>query len=469
MFFALSLAAGVGWTLGSPSTSRAEHAPRGVLLQHPAGVLRVQMLPGTVSFAPIAEAVMPAVINIKTVSTGGALSAPPEELPDEESLEEELFRRFLGELPESVPHWSLGSGVIVDPSGLAITTAHVISRATNIEAVTLDGGRHKATVVGLDKKTDLALLRLEDGRFPYARLGDSDRMQVGDWVIAVGSPYGLRETVTAGIISAKARHLEQGPFDDFLQTDAAINPGNSGGPLVNMQGEVIGINTAIVAGDSGIGFATPSNVVKKIYAELVAKGRVARAWLGVSIQPLTSDLAKSFHAKHPTGLLVSDVTADSPAAKAGLRSGDILLELDGKQVETPGEFARVLERGAPGQMARLKVWRDAGEKTFEVRLGEEPDERETPASGRAKQMLGLEVEPITPDMGVIVTRVDRGSPAGEAGVRAGDVIREINRRPVRTIADFERLTKQVREGDRVTILLQRGRAAFYVSLSANAG
>ncbi len=427
------------------------------------------MLPGTASFAPIVEAVTPAVINIKTVSTGGAFNIPSEEFSDEESLEEELFRRFLGELPEPVPHRSLGSGVIVDPAGPALTTAHVIGRATDIEAVTLDGRRHKATVVGLDKKTDLALLRLEDGRFPYARLGDSDRMQVGDWVIAVGSPYGLRETVTAGIISAKARHLGQGPFDDFLQTDAAINPGNSGGPLVNLQGEVIGINTAVMAGGSGIGFSIPSNVVKKIYLELVAKGRVARAWLGVSIQPLTPDLAKSFHAEHPTGLLVSDVIADSPAARVGLRSGDILLELDGKPIETPGDFARVLERGAPGQMARLKVWRDASEKTFEVRLGEEPDERETPAGERAKRMLGLEVGPITPDMGVVVTRVDRGSPADEAGVQRGDVVREINRRPVRTIADFERLTKQVREGDRVTILLQRGRTAFYVSLSAIAG
>src|SRR5256884_688138 len=183
-------------------------------------------------------------------------------------------------------------GVMVDATGIALTNSHVVEKATEIEVITLDGGKHKAKVVGLDKKTDLAVLKLDDGKgqFKYARLGDSDKMQVGDWVIAVGSPFGLQATVTAGIVSAKARNIGQGPFDDFIQTDAAINPGNSGGPLVNMQGEVIGINTAIVAGGSGIGFAIPSNMARKIYTEINSKGRVTRGWLGVSIQPLTQEL-----------------------------------------------------------------------------------------------------------------------------------------------------------------------------------
>src|SRR5207249_10716609 len=190
---------------------------------------------------------------------------------------------------------SLGSGVIVDQTGIALTNAHVVEKATEIEVVTLDGGKHRAKVIGVDKKTDLAVLKLDDGKgtFKYARLGDSDRAQVGDWVLAVGSPFGLQATVTAGIISAKARQLDQGPFDDFLQTDAAINPGNSGGPLVNMQGEVIGINTAIVAGGSGIGFAIPSNIARKIYTELRGRGRVTRGWLGVAIPPLTRARVRS--------------------------------------------------------------------------------------------------------------------------------------------------------------------------------
>ncbi|PYM88407.1 MAG: peptidase, partial [Candidatus Rokuibacteriota bacterium] len=223
-----------------------------------APILPVQMPLTTGSFSKVADLVKPAVININTVSKGG----PPGRTPFEEFFGEEFYRRFFGEAPERIPQRSLGSGVIIDSGGVALTNAHVIERATEIEIITLDGSKHKAKVVGLDKKTDLAVLRLDDGKgkFPSIRLGDSDKMQVGDWVIAVGSPFGLQATVTAGIISAKARQIGQGPFDDFLQTDAAINPGNSGGPLVNMQGEVVGINTAIVAGGSGIGFAIPSNM-----------------------------------------------------------------------------------------------------------------------------------------------------------------------------------------------------------------
>jgi serine protease Do len=226
------------------------------------------------TFAALADAIKPAVININTISRGPGLQG---RTPFEEYFGEEFFRRFFGETPERIPQRSLGSGVIVDPSGIALTNAHVVEKATEIEVVTTDGAKHKAKVIGSDKKTDLAVLKLDDGKttFKYARLGDSDRIQVGDWVLAIGSPFGLQATVTAGIISAKARQLDQGPFDDFLQTDAAINPGNSGGPLVNMQGEVIGINTAIVAGGSGIGFAIPSNMARKIYTELRDKGRAS--------------------------------------------------------------------------------------------------------------------------------------------------------------------------------------------------
>jgi serine protease Do len=358
-----------------------------------------------------------------------------------------------------------------------------VEKATEIEVITLDGSKHKAKVVGADKKTDLAVLKLDDGKaqFKFARLGDSDRMQVGDWVIAVGSPFGLQSTVTAGIVSAKARNIGQGPFDDFIQTDAAINPGNSGGPLVNMQGEVIGINTAIVAGGSGIGFAIPSNMAKKIYTEIASKGRVTRGWLGVSIQPLTQELARSFNAKDTKGVLISDVVPESPAAKAGLKPGDILLEFDGKKVEAPADLQRTVGLAQPGHDAKTKVWRDQAEKTIDVKIGEAPDEREVQQQrpGRATpSTLGLEVRPITPDLarqlnlkstdGVIVARVDEGSAAGEAGVQRGDVIREINRQKVKSIADYERLTKDVKDGDRLTVLLQRGQMSLYVAFTATA-
>jgi serine protease Do len=483
---ALIVAVLFGAALGAVAKGRGERAQllaqSSPALEPP--IIPVQMPLGTGTFAKVAETIKPAVVNINTVSRGGVGGG---RTPFEEFFGEEFFRRFFGEAPERMPERSLGSGVIVDPSGIALTNAHVVEKATEIEVITLDGSKHKAKVVGLDKKTDLAVLKLDDGKgaFKYARMGDSDKMQVGDWVIAVGSPFGLQATVTAGIISAKARQIGQGPFDDFLQTDAAINPGNSGGPLVNMQAEVVGINTAIVAGGSGIGFAIPSNMARKIYTEITTKGRVSRGWLGVSIQPLTSELARSFGAKDTKGVLISDVIADSPAAKSGLKPGDILLEFDGKKMESPADLQRAVGLASPGTDAKAKVWRDQGEKTVEVKIGEAPDERESQRQGKSEgggggpTMLGLEVRPITPDVarqlnlkssdGVIVARVEEGSAAAEAGVQRGDVIREINRQRVKSTSDFERLTKDVKEGDRLTVLLQRGPMSLYVAFTVNKG
>jgi len=483
---ALALALAVGVALGAFSATRAEL--RRPLLGSPAPVspipvLPVQMPPQGGTFASIADAIKPAVININTVSR---TTGPQGRTPFEEYFGEEFFRRFFGEVPERIPQRSLGSGVIVDPTGIALTNAHVVDKATEIEVVTLDGGKHRAKVIGVDKKTDLAVLKLDDGKatFKYARLGDSDRIQVGDWVLAVGSPFGLQATVTAGIISAKARQLDQGPFDDFLQTDAAINPGNSGGPLVNMQGEVIGINTAIVAGGSGIGFAIPSNMARKIYTELRDKGRVTRGWLGVSIQPLTPELARSFGSKDVKGVLINEVMPDSPAAKAGLKPGDILLEFEGRPMEGPGDLQRAVGFFSPDRSAKLKIWRDQGEKTVEVKVGQAPDERQAqqqprPGGGRARSMLGLEVRPVTPEIarqlnlrttdGVIVVRVEDGTPAAEAGVQRGDVVKQLNGQTIRTMADFERLTRDMKEGDPLTVLLQRGAMSLYVAFRVGRG
>jgi serine protease Do len=475
---ALALALVAGVTLGAVAGGRTDRAPSPASAIS-APILPVQMPLNTGTFAGVADVIKPAVININTVSRGSA----PGRTQFEEFFGEDFFRRFFGDAPERIPQRSLGSGVIVDPTGIAVTNAHVVEKATEIEVITLDGSKHKAKVIGMDKKTDLAVLRLDDGKgtFKFARLGDSDRMQVGDWVLAVGSPFGLQSTVTAGIISAKARNINQGPFDDFLQTDAAINPGNSGGPLVNMQGEVIGINTAIVAGGSGIGFAIPSNMARKIYTEIQAKGRVTRGWLGIAIQPLTAELARSFGAKDTKGVLIADVVPDSPAAKAGLKPGDILVEFDGKKVEAPADLLRTVGLAQPGQDAKMKVWREQGEKTVEVKVGEAPDDKETPQrQGRVvPSTLGLDVRPVTPELarqlnlrsteGVVVARVEENSAASEAGVQRGDVIREINRQKVRALADYERLTRDVKEGDRLTVLLQRGPMSLYVAFTVNRG
>ncbi len=477
---ALVLALVTGFSLGAWVKGRADARAQalGPSPSVQAPILPTQMPLPSGSFAAVAEAIKPAVINVNTVSRG-----LPGRTQFEEFFGEEFFRRFFGEVPERIPQRSLGSGVIVDPLGIALTNANVVERATDIEVVTLDGSKHKAKVIGVDKKTDLAVLRLDDGKgtFRYARLGDSDKAQVGDWVIAVGSPFGLQATVTAGIISAKARQLNQGPFDDFLQTDAAINPGNSGGPLVNMQGEVIGINTAIVAGGSGIGFAIPSNMARKIYTELRDKGRVTRGWLGVSIQPLTAELAREFGAKDAHGVLVNEVVPDSPAAKAGVQRGDILLEFDGKKLEGPGDLQRAVGLFAPDRVARLRVWREQKEVAFEVKLGQAPDEREVQQrlGGGPRSLLGLEVRPITPEIaarlnlrspeGVFVSRVEDGSSAAEAGIQRGDVIKQINRQNVRSLGDFERLTRDVKEGDRLTLLLQRGPMSLYVAFTAGRG
>ena len=477
----------VGIAVGAFATSRTASDRRSLTLAQAlppvqAPILPVQMPLTTGTFAKVAEAIKPAVINVNIVMRGGA-GGPAGRTPIEEFFGDDFFRRFFGDAQDR-PQRSLGSGVIIDPSGIALTNAHVVEKATDIEVITLDGGKHKAKVIGSDKKTDLAVLKLDDGKgkFAFARLGDSDRMQVGDWVIAVGSPFGLQSTVTAGIISAKARDLKQGPFDDFLQTDAAINPGNSGGPLVNMQGEVIGINTAIVAGGAGIGFAIPSNMARKISTELASRGRVTRGWLGVALQPLTPELARSFNAKDTKGVLVSDVVPDSPASKAGLKPGDILLEFEGKKTEEPADLQRAVGLASPGNSAKVKVWRDSSERTLELKIGEAPDDREAQqrtGSRTTPSALGLDVRPITPEIarqlnlktneGVIVSRVEEGTSAAEAGIQRGDVIREVNRQKVRNLTDYERFTREAKDGDRLTVLLQRGQMSLYVAFTVGRG
>jgi serine protease Do len=475
----LVIAAALGAGAGSWAGGGDDAAPaRGAGGSAPGGVRVVPTaLPMPGSFAQVADSVAPAVVNINTVTRGMVRT------PIEEFFGEEFFRRFFGDVPErEQQHRSLGSGVIVDPSGIVLTNAHVIERATEVEVVTADGKKHKAKVVGMDRRTDLAVLRLSGGPFAAATLGDSDRVRVGDWVVAIGSPFGLQQTVTAGIISAKGRTIG-GPFDDFLQTDAAINPGNSGGPLVNMQGEVIGINSAILSrtgGNVGIGFAIPVNMAKRIYTELAAKGKVTRGWLGVSIQALTPELAKSFGLKDAKGVLVSDVVQDSPAEKAGVAAGDIITEFNGRKVDSPQDLQKAVAETTPGKGVPVQLWRDKATKTVEIRIGETPDDAVAlRSSNRGRSMLGLEVRPVTPEIarqlnlrspeGVVVVRVEDEGPAAEAGLQRGDVIRELNRQRVRGMADWDRVVRELKPGDRVTVLLQRGQQALYVAFTVARG
>src|SRR5262247_2727955 len=481
LLMAIVIGAGLG-TWGAGAVDLAKPIPsrqKAVGLQGPIVPAALPVPSG--SFSQVAETVAPAVVNINTVSRG-----PGGRTPIEEFFGEEFFRRFFGEVPEREQvQKSLGSGVIVDPSGIVLTNAHVVERATEIEAVTADGKKHRAKVVGVDRRTDLAVLRLQGGG-PYhaATLGDSDKLKVGDWVLAIGSPFGLQQTVTAGIISAKGRSIGQGPFDDFLQTDAAINPGNSGGPLVNMSGEVIGINSAILSrsgGNVGIGFSIPSNMAKRIYTELASKGKITRGWLGVSIQELNPELAKSFGLKEPRGVLIADVVKDSPADRAGLVSGDVVVEFDGKRVDTPQDLQKTVAATSPGKGVPVKVWRDKAEKTLEIKLGETPEEtaQVVEPGSKGKSLLGLDTRPITPEIqrqlnlrtseGVIVARVEDESAAAEAGLQRGDVVREVNRQRIRNMQDFERATQGIKPGDRVTMLLQRGPQPLYVAFTIARG
>jgi serine protease Do len=483
LVFLLLITAALGVGLGSWGAGAVDLAKPG---RGPAGGLQAPVIPAALpvpsgSFAQVAETVAPAVVNINTVSRGATGRTPIEEF-----FGEEFFRRFFGDVPErELQQKSLGSGVIVDTTGIVLTNAHVVERATDIEVVTADGKKHKAKLVGTDRRTDLAVLRLQGGgSYPAAALGDSDRVKVGDWVLAIGSPFGLQQTVTAGIISAKGRSIGGGGlYDDFLQTDAAINPGNSGGPLVNMSGQVVGINSAILSrtgGNVGIGFSIPVNMAKRIYTELAAKGKVTRGWLGVTIQPLTPELAKSFGLKEPKGVLIADVVQDSPAEKAGIAAGDIVTEFAGKKVDSPQDLQKVVASTEPGKAVPVGLWRDKAQKTVEIRIGETPDENVALKSGsRGKSLLGLDVRPVTPELarqlnlrsaeGVVVARVEEESAAAEAGLQRGDVIREVNRQRVRGMPDFERATRDVKEGDRVTVLVQRGPQALYVAFTVARG
>lgn len=404
------------------------------------------------SLAKLAKELKPTVVNISTTKL---VKSPLDDFfrgfkDFRDFFGDEFFKKFFGDrYPREFRQKSLGSGLIIDKEGHILTNNHVIEKAEEIKVKLSDKKDYDARVIGRDPKTDLALIKIEaDVDLPVAKMGDSDKLEVGEWVIAIGNPFGLEHTVTAGIISAKGRVIGAGPYDDFLQTDASINPGNSGGPLFNLQGEVVGINTAIVAGGQGIGFAIPINMATKLLPQL-KKGRVVYGYLGVYIQDLTPELARSFGLEEPKGVLVSEVIPDSPAQEGGLKKGDVVLEYEGEQVDNRYQLTKLVGSTPVGKKVKILVMREGKQKTLTVSIGE-LKEKEIAAAPKPEEIdsLGLKVQDVTSeiadhlglpdDEGVVITEVEQGSSAQEAGLKGGDVIIEVEHRRIRDLGDYRK-------------------------------
>jgi serine protease Do len=417
------------------------------------------------------------VVNISTTTVVKSVDIPGKNgSPLKEFFSDDLVDRFFRDTPtREFKQRSLGSGFIIDKEGYILTNNHVVEKASVIKVTLSDDKEYDAKVVGKDAKTDIALIKINTrNSLPVASLGDSDKLEVGDWVFAVGNPYGLDHTVTAGIVSAKGRAIGQGPYDDFIQTDASINPGNSGGPLFNLQGEVIGINTAIFSGGQGIGFALPIKMVKTLLPQLKSKGKVVRGWLGVVVQKVTPELARNFALKGIEGALISDIVDNSPAAKSSLRRGDVIISVDGKAIKEMEDLPKIVAQIEIGNKAKIGVIREGRPIDIDVIVAEAIEEiKETPQSTgpEVERSLGLIVQNITPEIarylnmrdrkGVIVTDIQPGSPAEDGDLRPGDIIREINRKLVSNVTEFRDIVKGTKSTDAIVMLVKRDNLSFY--------
>lgn len=441
------------------------------------------------AFASVAKKISPAVVFIETETM--VESQPQFEFfspfgEDWDQFGDDFFRHFFGE-PRRF-HRSprrqqrvvgQGSGFIISRDGYILTNNHVVGDADQVKVTLIDGREFKARKIGSDPRSDVAVIKIDTQNLPTLPLGDSDDLEVGEWVIAVGNPFGLSHTLTAGIVSAKGRSgVGITDYEDFIQTDAAINPGNSGGPLVDLNGEAVGINTAIFTrsgGYMGIGFAIPINMAKNIQKQLIEHGTVTRGYLGIVIQDLTPELAKSFGLDDRKGILVAQVTEGSPAEKAGLRQGDVIIEFDGKEVGKTGEFRNRVSRERPGEKAKIKVLRNGREKKLTVTLGKLP-EKELVASAPARSLdqLGLTVKDLTRDLverfrlqgetGVVVTQVEPDSIADQANIKPGSLIQEVNRNRVRNTQEFNRAVERTPARGTVLLLVKEGQYSRYVAL-----
>lgn len=435
-------------------------------------------------FVDLAKRVKPGVVNISTtkvVKGGGRVFrqfSPPsrERDPFRDFFGENFMERFFGDIPQrDFVQRSLGSGFIIDKEGYIITNNHVIEGASEIRVRLSTDKEFDAEVVGRDAKTDIALIKVKSwSELPVVELGDSDKLEIGEWVVAVGNPFGLAHTVTMGIVSAKGRVIGSGPYDDFIQTDASINPGNSGGPLFNIRGEVIGINTAIVATGQGIGFATPINLAKEILAQLKKQGKVTRGGIGVYVQKLTPDLAKSFGMEENKGALVADVLPGGAADAAGIRRGDIIVKFNGKNIDEMNELPRIVASSPVGKEVEVNLLREGKPFTLKLKVGELKEEAAAAAPEKAKLEMGMNVQEITPEIarqlgltesgGVVVGQVEPGSGADEAGIQRGDIIREMDGQNIRSLADYRSAVGKIKKGQVIRLFVKRGERSLYLTL-----
>ncbi|OGP67958.1 MAG: peptidase [Deltaproteobacteria bacterium RBG_16_44_11] len=426
------------------------------------------------SFSELAERVKPAVVNISTTKTtaGRSFGSPFGRSP----FGDDFFDRFFGDIPQrEFKQRSLGSGFVISNDGYIFTNNHVVEKADKILVKLSDNREYEAKIIGTDTKTDIALIKIKPSNsLPVVEIGDSDQVKVGEWVIAIGNPFGLEQTVTAGIVSAKGRVIGAGPYDNFIQTDASINPGNSGGPLFSMDGKVIGINTAIVAQGQGIGFAIPINMAKGILGDLKTKGKVTRGWLGISVQDITEDIAKNLNYKDKKGALVSDVFKGDPADKAGIKVGDIVIEINHKPIKDTHELLLTIATMQVGERVSIKAIRDGKEIAFQVVVAERKDKVDMVSTKGSTGHFGIAAQDITPEMakqlgipregGVIVTEVLNGSPADDVGIQPQDIIVQVNRVKINSMKDYTREISKAIEKKSVTLLIKRGNSSFFVAL-----
>jgi len=440
-------------------------------------------------FAPLVTKVKPAVVNIATSET--VVKDNSQDMPGfgQDFPFPDQFRQFFEHRRRGggAPAHALGSGFIIDAAGYIVTNNHVVDGASKITVTTDDGSTYPAKLVGRDAKTDLALLKIDAGKsLPYVAFGESGKEQVGDWVIAVGNPFGLGGTVTAGIVSAHGRNINEGPYDDFLQVDAPINPGNSGGPLFNQSGQVIGIDTAIYSpngGNVGIGFAIPSDLASKVVAQLREHGKIERGWLGVQMQPLTPALAKAIGLAKEQGVLINDVLPDSPAAKAKLAQGDVILSFNGTDIKEPRDLALAVANAHAGDEVKVTYWRDGADHTAKVSIAKQDKEQNEAAAGKEDgEKLGLSLAPLSNDAraqlglspsasGVVVAGVEDGSPADESGLQTGDLIVRVGDHTVTSPRDAAAKIREAEHAKKAALplLVTRNGTTYYIALQLAQG
>jgi len=429
------------------------------------------------SFAGLAKKASPSVVNISTLKVvkGAERQVPMPFGPNDPF--KDFFDRFRDMVPKDYKQQALGTGFVIDSNGFILTNNHVVEKGEEIKVKLSDGKEFVAKIVGRDPKTDLALIKIDsDVSLIPLPIGDSDALEVGEWVVAIGNPFGLGHTVTAGIVSAKYRHLGTGAYDNFIQTDASINPGNSGGPLLNAEGQVVGVNTAIYSqtgGSVGIGFAIPINMAKNLLPQL-KEGKVVRGWLGVMIQKITSELKNKLGLKDEKGALVADVTPKGPAEKAGIKRGDVILSFDGKEIKEMNDLPFIVASTPVGKTVTVEVWRKNKKESLQVKLGElKDDEKEQPVEEETG-FFGMTLEELTQESakryglsersGILVVEIEQNSPAEEAGMQRGDIILEIDQTPVKGLEEFERKAKEYGKGGTVLLLIKRKEATIFVTL-----